>query len=47
MRTAAATIKGFEAVRMIRRGQCLTCKPQVRDEVRLVNKLFDVFAVVA
>lgn len=43
MRTAAATIKGFEVMRMIRRGHCLTCKPQVKDEIRLVNKLFDVF----
>ena len=28
---------------MIRRGHCLTCKPQVKDEIRLVNKLFEVF----
>jgi len=28
MRTAAATIKGFEGMRMIRRGHRLTCKPQ-------------------
>ena len=26
---------------------CLTCKPQMRDEIRLVNKLFDVFAAAA
>ena len=33
MRTAAATIKGFEVMRMIRRGHCLTCKPRVKDEL--------------
>ena len=47
MKTAAATIKGFEVMRMIRRGHCLTCKPQVKDEVRFVNKLFDVYSVAA
>ena len=31
MRTASATIKGFEVMRMIRRGHCLMCKPQVKD----------------
>jgi hypothetical protein len=40
-------IKGFEVMRMIRRGQCLTCKPHVSDEVRFVNKLFDVFEIAA
>ena len=45
MRTANATIKGFEVMRMIRRGHCLTCKPRVEDEVRFVNKLFDIFPV--
>jgi transposase, IS6 family len=47
MKTAAATIKGFEVMRMIRRGHCLTCKPHVKDEVRFVNKLFDIFTLVA
>jgi IS6 family transposase len=47
MKTASATIKGFEVMRMIRRGHCLTCKPRVQDEVRLINKLFEVFAVAA
>lgn len=45
MKTAASTIKGFELVRIIRRGHCLTCNPNSRDEVRFVNKLFDIFAV--
>jgi transposase, IS6 family len=47
MKTAAATIKGFEVMRRIRRGHCLTCKPHVKDEVRFVNKLFDIFTLVA
>ena len=37
MKTAAATMKGFEVMRMIRRGDCLTGKPHVKDEVRFVN----------
>jgi transposase, IS6 family len=45
MRTAAATIKGFEVMRMIRRGQCLTCKQHVKDEVHFLNKLFEVFKI--
>ena len=47
MKTAFGTIKGFEVLRMIRRGHCLTCKPNVRDEVRFVNKVFDVSSVAA
>jgi hypothetical protein len=47
MNTAAATIKGFEVTRMIRRGHCLTCEPHFKDEVRFVNKLFDVFTIAA
>ena len=47
MKTASATIKGFKVMRMVRRGHCLTCKPHARDEVRFVNKLFDVYSSVA
>ena len=47
MKTASATIKGFEVMRMIRRGHCLMCKPQVKDEVRFINKLFDGFTSAA
>ena len=47
MKTVSATIKGFEVMRMIRRGHCLTGKPHVKDEVRFINKLFDIFAVAA
>jgi hypothetical protein len=47
MKTASATIKGFEVMRMIRRSHCLTCKPRVKDEIRFVNKLFDVCEIAA
>ena len=40
MKTATATIKGFEIMRMIRRGRCLTCKRGANNEVRFVNSLF-------
>jgi transposase, IS6 family len=38
--TAAATIKGFEVMRMIRKGQCLLLEPGTAGEVRFVNRLF-------
>ena len=44
MRTAYATIKGFEIMRMIRRRHCILCKPNVEGEIQFVNKLFDVAA---
>ncbi len=44
MKTTTATIKGFEIMRMIRRGHCLTCKPGVGNEIRFVNQLFHVAA---
>ncbi len=44
MKTATATIKGFEIMRMIRRGHCLTCKRGVQNEVRFVSSLFGVAA---
>jgi transposase, IS6 family len=47
MKTAAATIKTFEVLRMIRRGHCLTCTPHMKDEVRFINKLFNVFTIAA
>ena len=47
MKTAAATMKGFEVMRMIRRGHCLTCEPHVKDEVRFVSRLFDIFVIAA
>lgn len=33
-------IKGFEIMRMIRRGHCMLREARVAGEVRLVNKLF-------
>jgi transposase, IS6 family len=39
MKTAYATIKGFEIMRMIRRRHCMLIEPGVTGEVRFVNKL--------
>jgi transposase, IS6 family len=47
MKTASTTIKGFEVMRMIRRGHCPTRKPRVKDEIRFIHKLFDVFVIAA
>ena len=47
MKTASAAIRGFEVMRMIRRGHCLTCKPHVKNEVRFINKLFNFFTIAA
>ena len=44
MKTAYATIKGFEIMRMIRRRHCMLIEPGVTGEVRFVNKLFDLAA---
>jgi transposase, IS6 family len=44
MRTAAATIKGFEIMRMIRRGHCILKGPGARGEVRFVNRLLGIAA---
>jgi IS6 family transposase len=44
MKTAYATIKGFEIMRMIRRRHCILIEPRVIGEVRFVNKLFDLAA---
>ena len=41
MKTAYATIKGFEVMRMIRRRHCMLIEPGVTGEVRFVNKLCD------
>jgi transposase, IS6 family len=37
MKTAYATIKGFEVMRMIRKRQCILLEPGVTGEVRFVN----------
>ena len=41
MKTAYATIKGFEIMRMIRRRHCMLIDPGVTGEVQFVNKLSD------
>jgi transposase-like protein len=40
MKTAAATLKGFEIMRMIRRGHCIQRERRGTGEIRLVNQLF-------
>jgi transposase-like protein len=40
MKTAAATLNGFEIMRMIRRGRCFQRKRQATGEVRPVNQFF-------
>ena len=44
MKTAYATIKGFEIMRMIRRGHCILREPGATGEIRFINKLFDIAA---
>src|SRR4029453_10890656 len=44
MRTAAAPLKGFEVMRMIRRGHCGLGQRGVTGEIRLVNQLFGLAA---
>ena len=44
MKTAAATLTGFETMRMIRRGHCIQRKRRATSEVRLMNQLFGLAA---
>ena len=44
MKTAAATLKGFEIMRMIRRGHCIGREGRATGEIRLVNQLFGLAA---
>jgi len=44
MRTASATLKGFEVMRMIRRGHCVRTQPGATGEIGLVNQLFGLAA---
>jgi transposase, IS6 family len=44
MKTAYATLKGFEVMRMIRRGHCILPQAGVTGEIRLVNQLFGLAA---
>jgi IS6 family transposase len=43
-RTAYATIKGFEVMRMLRKRQCILLEPGIAGEVHFVNKLFGLLA---
>jgi transposase, IS6 family len=44
IKTARATLKGFEVMRMIRRGHCVLARPGVIGEIRLVNQFFGLAA---
>ncbi|WP_425523207.1 DDE-type integrase/transposase/recombinase [Microvirga splendida] len=44
MKTAVATLKGIEIMRMIRRGHCIQRERQATGEARLVNQLFGLAA---
>jgi transposase-like protein len=44
MKTAAATLTGFEIMRMIRRGHCIQRERRVTGEIRLINQLFGLAA---
>jgi transposase, IS6 family len=43
-KTAYATLKGIEAMRMIRKWQCTLLKPGVAGETHFFNKLFGIYA---
>jgi transposase, IS6 family len=44
MKTARVALKGFEVMRMIRRGHCVLARPGVIGEIRLVNQLLGLAA---
>jgi transposase-like protein len=44
MRTASATIRGFEVMCMIRRGHCILPQAGATGEIRFVNQLFGLAA---
>lgn len=44
IKTAYATIKGFEVMWMIRRRHCIL-NPRVTGEARFINKLFDLASI--
>jgi len=44
MKTASTTLKGFEVMRMVRRGHCMLRHAGVTGEIRLVNQLFGLAA---
>ena len=44
MRTASATLKGFEVMRMVRRSHCVQTQPGVIGGIRLINQFFGLAA---
>jgi transposase, IS6 family len=44
LKTAAATLTGFEIIRMIHRGHCIQREGRTTGEIRLVNQLFGLAA---
>ncbi len=44
MKTASTTLKGFEIMRMVRRGHCMLRHAGVLDVIRMVNNLFGLAA---
>jgi transposase, IS6 family len=44
MKTASATIGGFEVMRLICRGHCVLSQPGVIGEIYLVNQFFGLVA---
>src|SRR5688572_15745418 len=44
MKTAGATLKGFEIMRMIRRGHCIQWERRATGEIRLIEQLFGLAA---
>jgi transposase, IS6 family len=44
MKTASTTLKGFEVMRMVRRGHCIQRESRATGEIRLVNQLFGLAA---
>ena len=44
LKTAYATLKGIEVMRMIRKRQCILLKPSVASEIQFFHKLFGVYS---
>ena len=44
MKTATATLKGCQIMRMIRRGNCIRRERRATGEIRLINQLFGLTA---
>jgi transposase-like protein len=44
METTSTTLKGFEVMRMVRRGHCILQQPGATGDIRLINQLFGLAA---